>query len=78
MADTIKMAVHLLVENCMNDQSLQEVYEFLEAANQGEDWWHTLSTNQQEKTLLSIEQGNAGKVISHEEVPLKIWQKINK
>ena len=77
MAETLKMAVHQLVEDCNDDQSLQDVYTLLEAAKKGEDWWHTLSTTQQEKTRLSLEQGKAGIVIPHEEVFRKIWKKIN-
>ncbi len=77
MAETLKVAVHQLVEECNDDQSLQDVYMLLEAAKKGEDWWHTLSPAQQEKTHLSIEQGKAGNVITHEEVSRKIWKKIN-
>jgi hypothetical protein len=77
MTESLKTTVHQLVEDCNDAQSLQEVYQILEAAKKGKDWWHTLSTTQQEKTLLSIEQGKAGNVIPHEEVSRKVWKKIN-
>jgi hypothetical protein len=77
MTESLKTTIHQLVEDCNDTQSLQEVCQLLEAAKKGEDWWHTLNTTQQEKTLLSIEQGKAGNVIHHEEVSRKIWKKIN-
>jgi predicted transcriptional regulator len=76
MAESLKKAVHQLVEECNDTQSLQDVHTLLKAANNGEDWWNTLSTAQQEKTLISIDQAKAGKVISHEEVSKRIWKKI--
>jgi hypothetical protein len=45
-AETLKMIVHQLVEDCNDEKSLQEVYENLDAANKGEDWWYILSQEQ--------------------------------
>jgi hypothetical protein len=78
MAKELKIAVHQLVDDCKDEQSLQEVYAILEAANKGDDWWEILNPEQQKKTLLSIEQGNSGKIISHEVVSQKIWEKFIK
>ncbi len=77
MAETLKMAVHQLVEECNDPHSLQEVFDILEASNKGKDWWLTLNQAQQEKTLASIKQASEGNVISHEEVSKRIWKKIN-
>ena len=77
MTETLKIAVHQLVEDCNDPMSLLEVQKLLEATNKGEDWWHTLGVTQQEKTLISIEQSKEGKVIPHEEVSGRIWKKIN-
>jgi uncharacterized phage-associated protein len=55
----------------------QAFYEFRESINDNRDWWHSMSPGQQEKTLISMEQGSTGKMMAHEEVSRKIWTKIN-
>lgn len=74
MNETIKQELHQLVDQCNNEQILEDVRELLQS---NKDWWDELSAADQQLVLESEAEYNKGNFISHEELMQRFeeWKK---
>lgn len=74
MNETIKQELHQLVDQCNNEQILEDVRELLQS---NKDWWDELSEADQQLVKESEAEYNKGNFISHEELMQRFeqWKK---
>lgn len=71
MATSIKQKLHTLIDNIDNESLLTQVYELIYKKNSSKegDLWSTLTPQQQQEVLLSLEESNdPTNLISNDEV----------
>ena len=74
MNQTIKQELHQLVDQCNNEQILEDARELLQS---NKDWWDELSAADQQLAKESEAEYNKGNFISHEELMQRFeqWKK---
>jgi len=74
MNETIKQELHQLVDQCNNEQILEDVRELLQS---NKDWWDELSAADQQLVKESEAEYNKGNFINHEELMQRFeqWKK---
>lgn len=73
----IKQQLHQLVDQCENEELLEEVKSLLETGNKEKDWWDDLTETDKNLLMESEVQYGKGNFINHEELMKRFeeWKK---
>ncbi|MEJ0101204.1 MAG: hypothetical protein WDO19_01010 [Bacteroidota bacterium] len=77
METQIKQQLHQLVDQCENEELLEEAKTLLEAGNKEKDWWDDLTETDKNLLMESEVQYGKGDFINHEELIKRFeqWKK---
>ena len=73
----IKQQLHQLIDQCENEELLEEAKTLLEAGNKEKDWWDDLTETDKNLLMESEVQYGKGDFINHEELMKRFeqWKK---
>ena len=70
----IKQQLHQLIDQCENEELLEEAKTLLEAGNKEKDWWDDLTETDKNLLTESEVQYGKGDFINHEELMKRFEQ----
>jgi len=74
----LKEKLHILIDNCTDETTLQDTIQLLEHSLDKSDWWNQLSEQEKATTLQALQESQNGNTISHQNMQERIWSRFVK